>query len=337
MNDSIIQKSKCKTEGKHTTLDTLEVTSDLFFSKPHESLYHSALRKGYTNQTLVSLIDVSNKVWNKRYWKGFHCSKTKLQDGNTIKGSLCRQRWCQNCNRIKTAELRNAYEKPFKELQEEDDLYFITLTSPTVEKRKLSDEITKRYKAFTRIKDNLRKRYSINLVGCRKLEITYNKERNHYHPHFHFIQKGKKEAEMLLKLWLKQFPSANLKAQDIKLIPKNNDGKDLQEIFKYATKHEVNDKMSAEALHHIYACIRGKRLFQTYGKLKKVEEVKEAKNSEIKADWLEAGYHIWEFNDLTKDWINEYDEVMIGTESIKEELNAIKKYNDKLNMSQHNT
>ena len=48
----------------------------------------------------------------------------------------------------------------------------------------------------------------------------------------------------------------------------------------------MNDQISAEALHHIYACIRGKRLFQTYGKLKKVEEVKEAKNSEINADWL---------------------------------------------------
>ena len=334
MNDSIIQKSKCKTEGKHTTLDTLEVTSDLFFSKPHESLYHSALRKGYTNVTLGRLIDVSNKVWNGRYWKTFHCSKTKLQDGDVLRGSLCRQRWCQNCNRIKTAELRNAYEKPFKDLQDEDDLYFITLTSPTVKKSKLNDEITKRYKAFTRIKDNLRKRYSINLVGCRKLEVTYNQEKDWYHPHFHFIQKGKKEAEMLLKLWMKQFPRAGLKGQEVKLIPKNNDGKDLQEIFKYATKHEVKDETSAEALHHIYACIRGRRVFQTYGKLKKVEEVKEANNSEIKADWLEFGYHIWEFNDHTKDWINEYDEVMIGTQSIKEEQNAIKKHNDKINMYQ---
>lgn len=332
MNDSIVLKSKPKKKSNNTTLDTLEVTSDLFFSKTHESLYYSALRKGYTNETLGRLIDVSNKVWNKRYWKGFHCSNTKIQNGNTIKGSLCRQRWCQNCNRIKTAELRNAYETPFKELQEEDDLYFITLTSPTVEKRKLSDEITKRYKAFTRIKDNLRKRYSINLVGCRKLEVTYNSKDDKYHPHFHFIQKGKKEAEMLLKLWMKQFPRADLKGQEVKLIPKNNDGKDLQEIFKYATKHEVNDKMSAEALHHIYVCIRGRRIFQTYGKLKKVEEVKEAKNSEINADWLNPGHHIYEFDNRTKDWINEYDKVMIGTESIKEEINAIKKHNDEVKM-----
>jgi hypothetical protein len=92
--------------------------------------------------------------------------------------------------------------------------------------------------------------------------------------------------------------------------------------------------MSAEALHHIYACIRGKRLFQTYGKLKKVEEIKEAKNSETIADWLEPGHHIYAFDNHTIDWINEYDEVMIGTKSIKEEQNAIKKYNDKLNMYQ---
>ena len=325
-NDTITQSIGSKIKVENTTLDTLELTSDIFFSKSHESLYHSALRKGYTNTTLKRLLDVSNKVWNGRYWKTYHCSRIKLQEGNTIKGSLCRQRWCQNCNRIKTAELRNKYQKALENLQEDDDLYFITLTSPTVQKRQLNDEITKRYKAFTRIKDNLRKRYSINLIGCRKLEVTYNTEKDWYHPHFHFIQKGKKEAELLLKLWLDQFPKAGLKGQDISLIPKNNDGKDLQEIFKYATKHEVNDKTSAEALHHIYSCIRGRRIFQTYGKLKGVERVIEKKTIENNADWLEEGYHISEFNERTLDWINEYDDVMIGTESIKAELKGMENH-----------
>ena len=312
-------------EKTSTTLDTLEITSDWFKSKSHQSLYYATLRKGYTNQTLFALLDVKKsasleKVWAKRYWKTFHCSSIILQNGNDIKGGLCRQRWCQNCNRIKTAELRNKYEESFKNLQDEDDLFFITLTSPTVKRGKLNDEITKKYKGFARIKDNLRKNYGIKLIGGRKLEITYNQEKNWYHPHFHFIQKGKKEAELLLKLWMEQFPNAGLGGQEIKLIPKNNDGKDLREIFKYATKHEVKDDISADALHHIYSCLKGRRIFQPYGKLKGVKRVVEKKENSLNGDWLRSGNHIWKFDSHELDYINEYDEIMLNTQSIKNQI-----------------
>lgn len=317
--------SEIITSKGSTTLDTLEVTSDWFKSKSHQSLYYATLRKGYTNQTLFALLDVKKsvlleKVWAKRYWKTYHCSSLILQSGNSITNGLCRQRWCQNCNRIKTAELRNKYEEAFKNLQDDDDLFFITLTSPTVKRGKLNDEITKKYKGFTRIKDNLRKNYGIKLIGGRKLEVTYNQEKDLYHPHFHFIQKGKREAELLLKFWLEQFPNANLKAQDIKLIPKNNEGKDLQEIFKYATKHEVKDDISADALHTIYSCLKGRRLFQPYGKLKGVKRVIEKKDNTLNADWLKPASHIWSFDQQELDYINEYDEVMINTQSIKNQI-----------------
>lgn len=298
------------------SLDTLEVTSDYFKTKSHESLYNSTMRKHSTIATLLQLIDVSCNDWNKQYWKSYHCKNVLLQDGNKLSGSLCRKRWCQTCNRIKTAEMIKGYSEPLKQLQIDEDLYFITLTTKTVKAGKLKDEIRKRYKAFTRIKDNLRKNYGIKLVGARKLEITYNETTNEYHPHFHFIQQGKREAEMLQKLWLEQFPNASIKAQDIRLIDANNSD-NLVEIFKYATKQTVKDNTTARALHNIYHAIDGKRTFQPYGKLRKVKEPIEAKEDSLNADFIAPNQEIYIYDFIENDYLNAEYKVLIGTKEIQ--------------------
>jgi hypothetical protein len=308
-------KIETKLKPLHS-LDTLEVTSDYFKTKSHETLYNSTIRKGSTIATLLQLIDVSSTDWNKQYWKSYHCKNVLLQDGNKLNGSLCRKRWCQTCNRIKTAEMIKGYSEPLKELQKDNELYFVTLTTKTVKAGKLQDEITKRYKAFTRIKDNLRKNYGIKLVGARKLEITYNETTNEYHPHFHFIQQGKHEAEMLQKLWLQQFPNASIKAQDIRLIDANN-ADNLVEIFKYATKQAVKDTTTARALHNIYHAIDGKRTFQPYGKLRKVKEPTEVKEDSLNADFIAPNQEIWIYDYLEKDYLNSQDTKLIGTKEIE--------------------
>lgn len=315
-----------------TTLDTLEVTSDFFFTKSHQSLYWSTLRKVQTIQSNLQLIDVSPMVWQKKYWKAYHCQDILLQDGFNLRGSLCRKRWCQNCNRIKSAEMVKGYSKPLQDLQKEDDLYFITLSSKTVKAKRLRFEIERLIKAFTRIKDNLRKNHGIRLVGCRKLEITYNEKENWYHPHFHFIQKGKKEAEMLLEYWYKHNPLAGDKGQDIKLIDASNT-KGLIEIFKYATKQTAKDETSAIALHNIYVALDGKRVFQTYGKLRKVKEEPEAKEQIEKADFLRYGHDIYSFEIDKMDYTNSYESELIGTKEISQKIGYLseKEYKKKYN------
>jgi len=311
INYKSIPKSK-----KGYSLDTLEVTSDLFKTKSHETLYRSTLVKHSTIQTLLQLVDASNNDWNKRYWKTYHCKNVLLQDGNKFVGSLCRKRWCQTCNRIRTAELIKGYQIPLQELQSQDDLYFVTLTAPTVKAGKLSSEIVKRYKAFTRIKDNLRKNYNIKLVGARKLEVTYNEDTDNYHPHFHFIQQGRREAELLQKLWLAQFDNASIKAQDIRPIDAN-DSENLLEIFKYATKQTAKNETTAGALHNIYKALHGKRTFQTYGKLKKVKEPTKEKEEILNADFIPAGQEIWVYDDVAKDYSNYKNEYLIKTKEIE--------------------
>jgi plasmid rolling circle replication initiator protein Rep len=311
----IKKETRYKKRNPDTTLDTLEVTSDFFKSKHHESLYYSTSRKASTITTLTQLIDVSNRVWNKKYWQAYHCRNILLQDGDKLRGSLCRKRWCQCCNRIKTAELIKGYSKPLQELQKDDSLYFVTLTTKTVKAGKLRSEIEKRYKAITRIKDNLRKNYGVKLTGARKLEVTYNERTNEYHPHYHFIVKGNKEAKLLLELWLKQFPNASDLAQDIREIDAKNES-NLVEVFKYATKGAVKDNKTAIATHNIYVALEGKRVFQTYGSLRKVKEETEAKEEITNADFVRYGYDIWQYDIDEKDYFNSYNNKLVGTKEI---------------------
>ena len=207
----------------------------------------------------------------------------------------------------------NAYKQPLIELNE---LYFVTLTAPTVKGRQLSSEITKRLKAFQRAKDNLRKNYGIKLNGIRKMEVTYNEKEDKYHPHFHFIQQGKAEAEALLNEWLKQFPNASVNAQDIQRIDTTND-KSFIELFKYATKDVVKDSTTAQAQDNIYKALEGRRIFQTYGSIRKVKEPQEAKEVKELADFLPYALEIWKYEESKKDWINAMNETMVGTQYIE--------------------
>lgn len=296
------------------SLDTLELTSDLFKTKSHESLYRSAIRKHSTIATLVKLIDVSPPHWNSQYWKTYHCKNVLLQDGNKLIGSLCRKRWCQNCNRIRTAELINQYHEPLKQLQTDDTLYFVTLTCPTVQARNLRSEISKRYKAFTRIKDNMRKNYKVKLNGIRKTEVTYTKGK--FHPHFHIIVQGRKEAELLQSLWLDQFNNANIKAQDIRPIDSNNTD-NLVELFKYVGKADIKDSADAAAMHHIYKSIKGVRMIQTFGKVRATKKEDKQENEYTNADWIQPNTDIWQYDQTTKDYHNSHDTPLISTQTIE--------------------
>lgn len=300
------------------TLDKLEVTSELFFSKSHESLYRSAIAKYKTQQKVKALFQVSK---DSNYWKAWHCNETLIQEGKRLKGSLCRKRWCQHCNRIKTAEMINGYQSPLKDLASKDQLYLVTLTAPTVKARQLASEISKRYKMFVKVKDRLRKR-GIVLNGIRKLEVTHNIDEKTFHPHFHFVVQGQHEAEQLLNEWLSEYPTAKRVGQDIS--PIETTSKDLMEVFKYSVKDVIKDTLSASASHTIYKALKGRRVFQTFGEIRKVKPPKEKKHSNREVDFLGERYEIWGYEHSLKDFTTAYGEKMLHTLDIEAKENELK-------------
>lgn len=318
-------KDKVKIFSKQSThlLDTLEVTLDYFKDKTHAKQYYKAIRKFKTSSKILSIVDtLKDEQATKTYWKSYHCNSVLLQDNYTFKGSLCRKRFCTECNRIKTAELTNGYKQPMLELGK---LYFITLTTPNVKGSELKKEIKKMIKAFQLIKNNIRKTYKIKINGIRKIEITYNQESNTYHPHFHLIQDNLNASNLIQALWIKQFPKASIKAQDIREI-NSTDESAFIELFKYATK-ETNSKgaiYSGEVLHTIYSSIQGIRIYQTYGSIKKVKAPIEAKQNDIELDFIEPKQDIWIFEQDKKDWINAEYIPLVNTLEIETTLQTKK-------------
>ncbi len=301
-----------KIAKNYTTLDTLEITSDYVSNKTLENQYHKALRKFKTNQKVISIIDtLKDENQKKKYWLTYHCNHVLLQNGNVFSGSLCRKRWCTQCNRVKAFEMTSAYKEPLTNLGQ---LYFVTLTRPNVKGRQLKSEVQKLIKAFQRIKDNLRKNYNIKLAGMRKLEVTYNEETDTYHPHFHFIQSNLHHSDLLQELWLKQFPNANSKGQDIRTIDTDNE-KSFIELFKYATKETTKEgkQYTGEVLHTIYSALEGQRIFQTYGSIKKVKEPKEAKDETNNFVWIEPQEEIWVYDQEQKDWLTANYNKLVNT------------------------
>ena len=316
-------KANLQIKPKHS-LDTLELTLDYFKDKTHEKQYYKAIRKFKTSTKILSIIDsIPNEPQaQKRYWKTYHCNSVLLQDNHTFKGSLCRKRFCTECCRIKTAELTNAYKQPILDLGK---LYFVTLTTPNVSGSNLKKELQKMIKAFQLIKNNIRKTYNIKLNGMRKIETTYNENSNTYHPHFHLIQDNLQASELILSLWLKQFPQATHKAQDIRKIDTSNDNSFI-ELFKYATKETTKDgkQYTGDVLHTNYEAIKGKRIYQTYGTIKKVKAPVEALTEPMQLEYIKPQMEIWYYENNLVDWITSNNELMINTLEIKNKIDTQK-------------
>ncbi|MDM6196059.1 protein rep, partial [Staphylococcus aureus] len=70
--------------------------------------------------------------------------------------------------------------------KEDKQFIFLTLTTPNVTVEHLEDEIKNYNESFRRLSN--RKHFKSIAKGyVRKLEITYNKKRDDYNPHFHVL------------------------------------------------------------------------------------------------------------------------------------------------------
>ena len=179
-------------------------------------------------------------------------------------------------------------------------------------------------KAFSRIVNSMqKKKYNVKLNGVRKIETTHNEITNTFHPHFHIIQPDLNCAKILQQLWLKQFPQATHKAQDITSI--NQDEQSFIELFKYATK-ETNAKgqqYSPEALHTIYSAMEGKRLIQKFGTFKKIPTPKQMEISKDEFNHIPEQDEIWKENNKM-DYDTHDGQLLLNTLEIKNKIDTQK-------------
>lgn len=251
------------------------------------------------------------------------------------------------CNAIRTAELTNKYLPSIESWQNK---HFVTLTQPNCEADKLPETIAWMQKVFTKIKRRFNKQAERGqretFVGIRKMECTYNPERNDFHPHYHLIIDGQKNAEDFLACWedevvngfwqyfeeykglsdISDAYSLVSKAQDIRPA----DDKSVKEMFKYFTKvissKDQKRVIYADALDVIFNAIRNKRVFQPFGfkasDLQPVEE--EQPEEEPKEDvQIVAEYH---FDRKKHDWVHTSESVDYETGEVVEQSTALSGY-----------
>ena len=160
-------------------------------------------------------------------------------------GNFCNNRFCPFCSWLKAK--RTAFELleliKVVEYTEKLAFIFITLTVPNVPKESLREEIENFNISFNRLWKT-KEFKAFNKGFIRKLEVTYNEERNDYHPHFHlvvavnksyFTSRDYMSKRRLLELWQRATRNPNITQVDIK--PCRMDTiKQVMELATYSAK-----------------------------------------------------------------------------------------------------
>ena len=160
-------------------------------------------------------------------------------------GNFCNNRFCPFCSWLKAK--RTAFELleliKVVEYTEKLAFIFITLTVPNVPKESLREEIENFNISFNRLWKT-KEFKAFNKGFIRKLEITYNEERNDYHPHFHLVVAVNKSyfksrnymsKRRLLELWQRATRNPAITQVDIKPC-RMNTIKQVMELATYSAK-----------------------------------------------------------------------------------------------------
>jgi plasmid rolling circle replication initiator protein Rep len=247
-------------------------------------------------------------------WLTFGACSDEAHGKKLIRGMFCKLRLCISCQWRRSIVVRTQVLELLKEhlaKYSTDVPLLLTLTVVNVPGKDLNKTIDRMNKGW----NLLTKRKKVGSVArswFRSLEVTKNKERNDYHPHFHSILMVPKEyferdqelyiiRDEWLKLWQESMRDKRISQVDIRVVAAKND-KDLEniaaEVAKYATKPLTEDEIDSETIDDLHYALKGRRLvgyggyFKTIRKEKKMVELEEADLNDIIED--ESGEDVFQ-------------------------------------------
>jgi hypothetical protein len=265
----------------------IQSKNDTFAKRGRADFFSTNLKIALHNANTASPI-------RSRYLLSTFCNRELTKEGDKITAKYCGQRWCVTCNRIRTAQLINAY---LPEVQDIKDARFITLTLKNCPGEELRTRIQWMVKAWAKIQKKIARNKEIK--GYRKLEVTHNQRFNDYHPHFHAIVDGKENADWIIKEWLIICQNEEIEAlaewQDerpadldamkelfkytAKILPKKPKGKTWEETFNNPGKV----KRFLEGQDTIYQALYRVKTFQPFGFKPKKDEKEEEERLDVEA------------------------------------------------------
>lgn len=196
--------------------------------------------------------------FGKRHENVHSCSKF-LDFGHTISGehklykaNFCRDKFCPMCTWRKSKKIYNQVYTCVNHVKNDYQFIMLTLTVPNVSAVELSDTIDEMNYSFTKKFTGYKsfERICRGYIKC--LEITYNRKRDDYHPHFHVLMAVDKDyfksdyylkQDDFLKMWRKAMKNNNITQVDVRKIHFNSKRPELNniasavaEVAKYAVK-----------------------------------------------------------------------------------------------------
>lgn len=268
----------------------------------------------------------------------FLADKT-LEKQKLYKANSCKNRFCPVCawRKARKDALGLSLMMQYIKQQENKEFIFLTLTTPNVMCEELENEI-KRYNNSFRKLIKRKKVGSVIKGYVRKLEITYNKKRDDYNPHFHVLIAVNKSyftdkryyisQQEWLDLWRDVTGISEITQVQVQKIRQNNN-KELYEMAKYSGK-DSDYLINQKVFDAFYKSLKGKQVLVYSGLFK--EAKKKLKNGDLDylkeidpTEYIYQIFYIWkqkeyltsELYDLTEQEKREINHKMI--DEIEEE------------------
>lgn len=200
-----------------------------------------------------------------------------LEKKKQHKGNSCKNRFCPICawKKARKDALALSVMMAYLKQEEKKEFIFLTLTAPNVSAEELNDEIKHYNHSFKKLME--RKEVKSIVKGyARKLEITYNEERDDYHPHFHVLIAVNKSyftdkdyyisRDRWLELWKQVTKNPLITQVDVRKVRNGRDEK-VYEIAKYSAK-DSDYLINQDVFEVFYNALKGKRLIVFSGLFK---------------------------------------------------------------------
>lgn len=268
----------------------------------------------------------------------FVADKT-LEKQKLYKANSCKNRFCPVCawRKARKDALGLSLMMQYIKQQEKKEFIFLTLTTPNVMSDELENEIKRYNNSFRKL--TKRKKVGSVIKGyVRKLEITYNKKRDDYNPHFHVLIAVNKSyftdkryyisQQEWLDLWRDVTGISEITQVQVQKIRQNNN-KELYEMAKYSGK-DSDYLINQKVFDAFYKSLKGKQVLVYSGLFK--EAKKKLKNGDLDylkeidpTEYIYQIFYIWkqkeylasELYDLTEQEKREINHKMI--DEIEEE------------------
>lgn len=276
----MVSKPKLYKEGEKATFFCISnkvvyvIYMEKYTEKKQRNQVFQKFIKRHIGENQMDLVEDCNTFLS------FVVDKT-LEKQKLYKSNSCKNRFCPMCawRKARKDALGLSLMMQYIKQKEDKQFIFLTLTTPNVMSEYLENEIKTYNYAFQK----MFKRKKVNSITkgyVRKLEVTYNAERDDYHPHFHVLiavnrsyftdKRYYMSQKEWLNLWRDVTGNPDITQVHVQRVKQNNQ-KELYEMAKYTGKD--SDYLSNQKVFDTYyKSLKGKQVLVYSGLFKEARK-----------------------------------------------------------------